>query len=119
MDVGTATHKLKKIILFNLLQQLNKDYCFRCDNKIEILRELSIEHKQPWLDSDNPLKLFFDLNNIAFSHLSCNCSAARQSDKKYFTELEKQEAKRKGWRESQKRTYTPEKRRTKYLTKGY
>ena len=41
---------------------------------------LSIEHKIPWLDSDNPKELFFNLEkNIAFSHLSCNISAARQN----------------------------------------
>ena len=29
----------------------------------------------PWLDSINPKESFFDINNIAFSHLSCNVGA--------------------------------------------
>jgi len=44
-------------------------------------KELSIEHITPYLDSDDPKKLFFDLNNIAFSHLKCNSGAARQTKK--------------------------------------
>jgi hypothetical protein len=33
---------------------------------------LSIDHVIPWLHSDNPIELFFDLKNIKFSHKKCN-----------------------------------------------
>jgi hypothetical protein len=46
---------------------------------MESEKELSIEHKIPWLDSEDPKDLFFNLNNIAFSHLTCNVKAARQT----------------------------------------
>lgn len=36
--------------------------------------DLSIEHKAPWLHRDSAL--FWDLDNIAFSHLACNVNAA-------------------------------------------
>lgn len=42
-----------------------------------------IEHKIPWLDSDKPKELFFDLENIGFSHLSCNIKARRQRSVKH------------------------------------
>ena len=79
MAIGTASNQLKKNILFDLLKQLNKNVCYQCKTEIKFANELSIEHKTPYLDSENPLELFFDLNNIAFSHLVCNFGAARQT----------------------------------------
>jgi len=63
------------MILFELIKKCNLDVCFRCKKTIEKIQELSVDHKIPWLDSKNPKELFFDLNNISFSHLSCNCSS--------------------------------------------
>lgn len=70
MPYGTANAKLRKAILFRLVQQTNQDTCFKCYDKIESVDELSIEHKLPWFKRDT--ELFWDLDNIAFSHLSCN-----------------------------------------------
>lgn len=81
MPQGTASGKLRKIIMFDLLKQLEKDICYRCSEKIKSVDELSIEHKEPWLDSANPVGKFFDLNNISFSHLKCNIGDARQPRK--------------------------------------
>jgi len=58
MDDSTASHKLRKLILFSLVQQTAQDFCFRCQTKIEIVEELSIEHKTPWIDSNNLSVLF-------------------------------------------------------------
>lgn len=79
MPIGTASHKLRKSIIFNLLKKNNENFCFQCGTEIETEKELSIEHKVPYLDSENPVDLFFDLDNIAFSHLNCNIKAARQT----------------------------------------
>lgn len=78
MPHGTACNKLRKLILFDLLKQLNKNVCYQCGEEINNEKELSIEHRTPYLNSKDPLKLFFDLENISFSHLSCNCSAANK-----------------------------------------
>lgn len=78
MSNGRAQHILRKMIMFQMIQKLGKDICFQCGKKIENIDELSIEHKIPWLDSENPIELFFDLDNIAFSHLKCNVLAVRQ-----------------------------------------
>jgi len=53
-----------------LVQETNKDDCFVCGEKIDSVAELSIEHKKPWLDVD--ADLFWDLENISFSHRKCN-----------------------------------------------
>ncbi len=81
MHIGTASHKLRKMIMFVLIRQCGIDYCYRCDKVIDDIDTLSVEHIEPWLDTDDPVKNFFDLNNIAFSHLACNVKDAKQPDK--------------------------------------
>lgn len=83
MPIGTASGRLRKTIIFQLLKETNKNFCFQCGAEIETEKDLSIEHKVPWLDSENPKELFFDLNNIAFSHLICNVGAARPKQIKH------------------------------------
>lgn len=77
MPFGTASNRLKKKILFYLVKNLKLNKCFQCRKIIHSEHELSVEHKVPYLDSKDPLKLFFDLTNIAFSHLKCNISTTR------------------------------------------
>lgn len=105
---------LLKIYCFLLLLKHGKNICFRCNK--EINREtFSIEHKIAWLDSSNPKELFFDLNNIAFSHVSCNAAASR-GNRKYETKEEASYANRRWEREV--RIYNPEKRKAQYLRTG-
>ena len=80
MPFGTACNKLRKMVLFRLLKQFGLDTCFHCSSPIETVDDLSMEHKVPWLDNDP--ELFWDLDNIAFSHVSCNYSAASRPTKK-------------------------------------
>ena len=82
MKYGTAYNKLRKSILFELVKETKKDICYRCKKKIENIDELSIEHKEDWLYSDNPKELFFDYNNISFSHLSCNVANSGKCQRK-------------------------------------
>lgn len=77
MSHGKASNKLRKLILFSLLVKYKENFCFKCNKEIQKIEDLSIEHKIPWLHSEDPVKLFFDLENISFSHLSCNCADAR------------------------------------------
>jgi len=79
MPHGTAANKLRKAIMFDLIKKAGKNICFQCGETIDNISNLSIEHKVPWLDSEDPVGLYFDLDNIAFSHLSCNSSARRDS----------------------------------------
>ena len=77
MNPSTAASRLVKDILWKLLQDTGQDSCCKCSE--QMTRDtFSIEHIQPWMDSVDPLGLYFDLENISFSHLSCNISDARR-----------------------------------------
>jgi hypothetical protein len=70
-----AERRLQRNLLFSLVVSAGHK-CFRCGR--ELTREtFSLDHKIDWLDSPDPVGLFFDLDNIAFSHLSCNKAAGR------------------------------------------
>jgi len=64
MPYGTACGRLRKQVLFGLLQKLGENTCFQCGKSIDSGDDLSIEHKKPWLDSDDPQGNFFNLENI-------------------------------------------------------
>ena len=95
MSHGKASARLRKLLLFRLVQNAKEDVCYRCGIKILDVDDLSIEHKVPWLDSDDPPAMFFDLENVTFSHMSCNYSVARKSTKlTKLTEAERREHKK-------------------------
>lgn len=77
MHPSTAANRLKKNILFSFAKRLDLNWCYQCGAEITDIQKFTIEHKKPWLDSDDPEDLFFDLDNIAFSHASCNYAASR------------------------------------------
>ena len=83
MPFGTACNRLRKSIMFMLAQKAGMDVCHRCENKIERFEELSIDHKDAWEGTSDPVRLFFDLENISFSHLSCNVGAGRRPTKRH------------------------------------
>jgi len=112
MPYGTACNRLRKKILFRVIQELGIDTCFQCSHIIERSEDMSMEHMTPWLDSEDPKALFWDLDNIAFSHITCNIGAAR----KVRTSPEKKRANNaKRMRDG----YSPEERREKYLRTGH
>lgn len=80
MPYGTANARLRKKLMFHLLERLGETSCFRCGG--EMTEEtLSIEHKEPWLHVS--LDLFWELDNVTFSHVRCNISAARKNRSEY------------------------------------
>ena len=78
IDPSTASNRLKKNLLFEFAKRLDMHWCYQCAAEIKDSDNFSIEHKTPWLHSEDPKGLFFDIDNIAFSHKSCNYSAARK-----------------------------------------
>ena len=86
---GTACSRLRKLILFNLAQKLKMDICYRCKKPITTVDRFSIDHKDPWASSKNPIKAFFDVNKIAFSHIGCNTGARYSPIKKYTNSKER------------------------------
>lgn len=89
MSHGAAANKLRKMILFDLVCRLGLNVCYQCGEKIADIADLSIEHKVPWLRANDPVQVYFDLGNIAFSHLSCNIRASTTPGKKYYNKDEK------------------------------
>lgn len=75
MPIGTASGRLRKELLFQLARKCGLTNCFRCGKEIAMAEDLSIDHKKPWLHSEDPKGLFFDLSNVAFSHKLCNSMA--------------------------------------------
>ena len=76
---GAASNRLRKMILYSMLYgKVYSQNCFRCGQEIAHIDDLSIEHKDPWQAAADPKVSFFDLNNIAFSHLSCNYGGPRR-----------------------------------------
>ena len=78
MAFGTAGNRLRKQLMFELVVQAGRDTCYRCGEPITCSEHLSIDHKEPWQDSDDPPAMFFDLENVTFSHLACNIGAGRR-----------------------------------------
>ena len=122
MAIGTASNRLRKMILFSFVCKLELDVCHQCGRKILSIDDLSIEHKEPWLQADDPIESFFDLDNIAFSHLSCNVAAATRPLKHYHTERERKQAQAKWDRKKHFKLPVEERkrrRREKYERHGY
>jgi hypothetical protein len=72
MHFATAHYRLVRLVLFDLARKLDLDSCFRCQEKIVTVKELSIEHRRPWLNHSPAL--FWDMDNIVFAHISCGRS---------------------------------------------
>ena len=66
-------------LLFRFIKELKLNKCYRCEKEICKVAEFSIDHKNSWLASTNPKEAFFDMENIAFSHRSCNSAAKKQT----------------------------------------
>lgn len=84
MPHGTATGRLRKMVLFHLLKKHSENICVRCNKEIENVDDLSLEHIKPWegISAD----LFWDLNNISFSHIFCNRPHRLHGNKKFTSE---------------------------------
>lgn len=74
-DAITLLRRINRKILFETIKEKNINICYGCGHLIERYEDCTIEHKVSWLNLDNDGKsqeLFWDLDNIAFSHHWCN-----------------------------------------------
>tara|TARA_R110000782_G_scaffold211033_1_gene298984 strand:- start:84 stop:497 length:414 start_codon:yes stop_codon:yes gene_type:complete len=76
MNPSTASARLVKDLLWNFVETTGQDSCCKC-RELMTRETFSIEHVVPWLDSADPVGLYFDIGNISFSHLICNIKASR------------------------------------------
>jgi hypothetical protein len=82
MHKSSAQRKLGKILLFEYIKKADENICWQCGDSIGTFDEFSVEHKESWSCAEDPKKAYFDLENIAFSHLSCNVQKIRNSPHK-------------------------------------
>ncbi|WPJ20568.1 hypothetical protein vBPFY1MI_30 [Pseudomonas phage vB_PF_Y1-MI] len=123
MNPSTASGRLVKDLLWNFVKTTGQDACCKCGEPMS-RDTFSIEHVTPWLDSDDPVGLYFDIDNIGYSHHRCNVGSARQRESRHGT---KNMYAKHGCRcdpckaakacEMASR-YTPDARREKYLRTG-
>jgi len=85
MSHGAARNLLVNELMYNMIKDLGKNTCFRCREMISSPDDLSIDHIEPWEGAEDARKKFFDLDNIAFSHRSCNSSYGRHEIGKRVT----------------------------------
>lgn len=85
MPYGSAYNKLRKNLLYHFAQICNLDTCYRCSKTIENVDEFSIEHKDAFRHCEDPLLAFFDIKNIAFSHLLCNTTNTKRKNIDKYT----------------------------------
>ncbi len=114
MSYGKANNILIRNIIWKFILQLNLNSCHHC--KSEMTRDnFTIEHVIPWLDSDDPVSLFFKDSNISFSHHACNVSRSRKYNKYENPEdsLKARRASAKKWKDNN-RIYDSEERKERY-----
>lgn len=123
MNPSTASGKLTRDLLWHFIVLQGMDSCHRCGHKMT-RDTFSTEHVISWLDSEDPVGLYFDVNNIRFSHLSCNCRASRRNTPQHGTTYMYStgcrcegcvEAKQ---QDNAKRSFCPDKRKERYLRTG-
>ena len=113
MNPNTARRRLDRTLLFEFAVSTGH-VCYRCGDPLT-RDTFSVDHKEDWLNSDDPLGLFFDTSNIAYSHFNCNSAAGAF---KYATEEERRAARLETCKKHKLKTYTPERRRAQYLRTG-
>jgi hypothetical protein len=113
MNHGTASNRLVKDLLFSLIKGTP---CYHCGGVLE-RENFSVEHKVPWLNSQTPSELFFDLDNISYSHRSCNSSAARRVQI-YEDKDERKKVQSQRWRDKTSKEEKQRRRREQYLRTG-
>ena len=123
MNPSTASGRLVKDLLWHFISTTTDALCCKCNQPLE-RSTFSVEHIEPWLDSDDPVGNYFNISNIGFSHLRCNIADVRRKT----AQCGSHRAYAKGCRctlckeakkDYQASRYTSEKRKEIYATKGY
>jgi hypothetical protein len=74
---NARTILFKTIIRQYFARELGAPYCFRCGEEIHGLN-FHVDHMVPWLDSESPHALYFDIENLSLSHALCNSISSRR-----------------------------------------
>lgn len=77
MNPATAAHRLKRAVVFWMLQELNI-VCYRCGGPLEE-EDYSYDHIVEWRGAENAKELYFDTSNVTISHKGCNSLHSRHN----------------------------------------
>lgn len=118
---ATASGKLLRSLLFNFIKDAGI-VCFRCGKEMS-REDFSIEHKKSWMQADNPVEAFFDLENVTYSHKKCNYGAGSRKRALCGTASSYKrgcrcDPCRLAQNTQRMKYYTPERRRLQYLKTG-
>lgn len=95
MSPSAARDRLTRQLLW---REIKDTPCYRCGEAMS-LETYSIEHVVPWLNSEAPIDVYFNLDNVSFSHSVCNKRAnTSKTGKGLLTQEEIQERQRKASR---------------------
>ncbi len=78
LSYPAASYRLIRKLLFSLLVESKRAICLRCKQPIDSVEDMTIDHMIPWRNKADAQELFYDIENIAFSHPRCNSSTLRE-----------------------------------------
>ena len=78
-SISAARAILLKQILWRYLDSAGDVLCFRCSERMSS-NDFTLDHVEPWWNSSSDL--FWDLDNVRFSHHRCNSKHHRPRGKK-------------------------------------
>ena len=114
-SLGMCPSAADRMLLRKLLFKFIPDRaCHRCGEQMAE-DNFSVEHAKFWRHEPNAIKLFFDLDNIVFSHHKCNSAFTRR---RHATDKDRLAARRANNIKSKRKLYTTEKRRAQWLRTG-
>ena len=72
-QLSHANRILMKDLVFYYLKTLGLNICCKCKKPLK-REDFTIDHIQSWRNKPNAKELFFSIDNIGFSHFTCNSS---------------------------------------------
>jgi hypothetical protein len=115
MNFGSARSRLDRDLLFKLAVEAGYT-CFRCGRHLD-RESFSVDHKKHWSTAEDPKAAFFDLDNVAFSHLHCNSgNTSRKREHSYAQGCRCPECRSE--KQGQRSTYDANKRHDRYVKYG-
>lgn len=102
--------------MWDLLLRTGATACCICGEEMEE-GNYSVEHKIPWLHTEDPLATYMNIENIGYAHHRCNVRLARKK-KTGFNQAEYIKEWRRKRRESKTSEELKTERREKYLRYG-
>ncbi|CAM0016011.1 HNH endonuclease [Vibrio phage D239] len=77
MAPSTARDRLMRKLVFSHIQSRGI-LCYHCGEELQE-DTFSIEHKVPWRGKEDAAELYFDLENVTYSHRKCNYTFTRKN----------------------------------------